>query len=178
MARILVAWSTLALKKRKQSSANKMWDIIGALLQILTPLILPLASAFRISGERPSTQIINKCGDSGSPYLEPLPGMIWLVALPLTSTKQSIVSTHIIIHLTRWSENPIFDVQLVTSMKCIFIELSHTCTILVLNQGITLITFYFKTRVNDSSISCYLFSLFCSTLYLLLFFFTQLLLFL
>jgi len=64
-----------------------MWDIIGGLLRILTSLVPPLTLAFRVSVERPSTQIIKKYGESGSPCFKPLIGMIGAEALALKSTE-------------------------------------------------------------------------------------------
>lgn len=52
----------LALKNMKQSSAKSKWETIGALLQILIPLISPLASALRMRAERPSTQVMGNYG--------------------------------------------------------------------------------------------------------------------
>lgn len=50
---ILMASLALALHNKKQSSTKRRCDMIDALVQILTPLISPLAFAFQIKTDKP-----------------------------------------------------------------------------------------------------------------------------
>jgi hypothetical protein len=51
---------TVAFKNKKQSLANRRWEIIGAFLQILAPCNSPLYSAYLMSADSPSAHMINR----------------------------------------------------------------------------------------------------------------------
>jgi len=65
-----------ALIKMRESSTKKRWLTRGAPWQILRPSFSPFLSALCIKAEKPSTQIINRCGDNGSPCRNPLGFMV------------------------------------------------------------------------------------------------------
>jgi hypothetical protein len=61
-----------ALISTNESSANKRWLKLGALLQTLMPCRLPSSSALFNKVEKASAQIKKRYGDIGSPCRKPL----------------------------------------------------------------------------------------------------------
>ena len=88
------AFSLFARMKIRESSANKRWEMLGALGQILTPLILPSVSALCNRDEKPSAHNKDKYGDNGSPCLNPLCGRNCLPRITTTICVRALLSIY------------------------------------------------------------------------------------
>ena len=69
-----VASFGVALPKIKRSSTKRRWWMVGVVLEIFKPLMLPAASSLNNGLDRTSLPKINKKGKKGSPCLRPLLG--------------------------------------------------------------------------------------------------------
>ena len=83
---ISVASSFVARPKARLSSAKKMCETLGPLIEEATPLNFFLWTAWCNSAKSPSAQIRKRYGDNGSPYLNPRDGCILLYGCPLILT--------------------------------------------------------------------------------------------
>ena len=86
MSMISLHWLNSALQKKRLSSANRRWEILGLALATRRPSIFFSASAPFKSEIYASVHMINKKGERGSPCLKPLLGKIRPLGCPLTKT--------------------------------------------------------------------------------------------
>ena len=111
MSMISLHWLNSALQKKRLSSANSRWKILGLALATRRPSIFFSASAPLKSEIKASVHMMNKKGERGSPCLNPLLGKIHPLGCPLTTIWYVTDVTQHIMRSTSLLSNPIFNIK-------------------------------------------------------------------
>jgi len=99
-------WEPFALVKRSTSSTKRRCDKWGLVLEIWIGSQYPWFTALLIAIESFSMQIINRCGESGSPWRRPWVGLNWGNLFPFHKIEKVEDETQCMISLMVISGKP------------------------------------------------------------------------